>query len=196
MCVDPNNDRIVDIYGPTGLRKYLITSLELSRSVPSLKFNIIELEPHDSQFPDEFIEWNTDLEYTGSAADKVGEISNTRIRPIQTCASKTSFNTNGSNHEANNPRDSCNNHQYDSYRWDLLGFNGSNYSVRAGVLKHRIPSFGYVITERDKPGKLKVVDLLRDYNLKPGPLFGQIKQGKKCRALNMICKIQTSTCFL
>ena len=175
---DPNNDRIVDIYGPTGLRKYLITSLELSRSVPSLKFNIIELHPLDSQFPEDFMEWNTDFEYIGNAADKVGEVNYTKISATKIGAPKTSVSTNSLNHEASNSKDCCNIDPFESYIWDLFGFNGSNYSVKAGILKHRIPSFGYVVTEKDKPGKLNAFDLQRDYNLKPGPLFGQIKQGK------------------
>lgn len=55
--------------------------------------------------------------------------------------------------------------------------NDSHGIVTAGPLVHRIPSFGYVIREHDRPGTLDA-KLLLNKGLKPGPLFGKLKSGE------------------
>ena len=52
----------------------------------------------------------------------------------------------------------------------------SGHAVVAGAIFHRIPSFGFVIREPDLPGSLNVEKATRA-GVKPGPLFGQLKQG-------------------
>jgi ribonuclease Z len=49
--------------------------------------------------------------------------------------------------------------------------------VKAGAVKHSIPSFGFVITERDEPGKLDA-EHLKQLGVSPGPLFARIKRGE------------------
>ncbi|XP_037387185.1 zinc phosphodiesterase ELAC protein 1 [Pygocentrus nattereri] len=49
--------------------------------------------------------------------------------------------------------------------------------VKAFRLCHRVPSFGFSIQERDQPGRLRV-ELLKEMGLKPGPLFGRLKNGE------------------
>lgn len=51
------------------------------------------------------------------------------------------------------------------------------YSVTALPLDHRIPSYGYRIQEKDRPGKLKF-ELLRNKGIPPGPIYGQLKKGE------------------
>lgn len=51
-------------------------------------------------------------------------------------------------------------------------------SVQAGRVKHRVPTFGYVITESTRPGKLNV-EKLKELGVKPGPLYAVIKGGKE-----------------
>ena len=175
---DPNNSKIIDIYGPLGLRKYLITSLELSRSIPSLRFNVHELQPLERQYSKDLNDWNTDYEYKGKAADKVGEVEYNKIYPIKLCNSYKSVVTNSCDSEEKDSKDTCYKSSQDLYSWDIFDFDETNYSVRAGLLHHRIPSFGFVVTEKDKPGKLDAIGLQKDFNIKPGPLFSQIKSGK------------------
>ncbi|KAM3938079.1 zinc phosphodiesterase ELAC protein 1 [Leptodactylus fuscus] len=50
------------------------------------------------------------------------------------------------------------------------------FTVQAFKLYHRIPSFGFVITEKDRPGKLNV-NKLRELGIPPGPLYGKLKLG-------------------
>ena len=51
--LDPEQaeNKIVDIYGPQGLRKYITVNLELSRSPLSYKYNVHELIPEQDQYP-------------------------------------------------------------------------------------------------------------------------------------------------
>lgn len=57
-----------------------------------------------------------------------------------------------------------------------LIFEDEGFTVEAGLLEHRIDSYGYRITEKDSPGSLNT-ELLRSYGLKPGPLYGKLKKG-------------------
>lgn len=57
-----------------------------------------------------------------------------------------------------------------------LIFEDESFKVEAGLLEHRIDSYGYRITEKDSPGSLNT-ELLKSKGLKPGPLYGQLKKG-------------------
>ncbi|KAE8739931.1 hypothetical protein FOCC_FOCC014570 [Frankliniella occidentalis] len=59
--------------------------------------------------------------------------------------------------------------------WNLL--EDDQVTVQAGRVKHRVPTFGFVITECTKPGKLNV-DKLKEMGLKPGPICATIKKGE------------------
>lgn len=59
--------------------------------------------------------------------------------------------------------------------WTL--FKDSHATVKAGALVHRIPSFGFSIQQNPTVGSLKA-DLLLKMGLKPGPLYGKLKQGE------------------
>ncbi|XP_044148606.1 zinc phosphodiesterase ELAC protein 1 [Bufo gargarizans] len=50
------------------------------------------------------------------------------------------------------------------------------FTVKAFKLYHRIPSFGFVITEKDRPGRLNV-SKLQELGIQPGPLYGKLKLG-------------------
>ncbi|KAJ1527642.1 hypothetical protein ONE63_007604 [Megalurothrips usitatus] len=60
--------------------------------------------------------------------------------------------------------------------WDVL--QDDSVSVQAGRVKHRVPTFGYVITENPRPGKLNV-EKLKELGVKPGPLYATIKRGEE-----------------
>ena len=174
-----NDEKVVDIYGPHGIRKYLVTSLELSRSVPSLKFNVYELMPVKSQLSPDWSEWNTDFEYSGQSGSKVGEVLYRKIYPEKICTTNRPIaplsNENGGLFDEYN---SQSRNESANFIWNVCEFGNTSCSVQAGALKHRIPSYGYVITERDKPGKLDALKLQKDYDVKPGPVYGKIKSGK------------------
>ncbi|KAM9392884.1 zinc phosphodiesterase ELAC protein 1 isoform 2-T2 [Pholidichthys leucotaenia] len=61
----------------------------------------------------------------------------------------------------------------DSY----LLFEDQKVVVKAFRLFHRVPSFGFCIQERDRPGKLNT-ELLSSLGLEPGPLYGRLKAGE------------------
>lgn len=58
-----------------------------------------------------------------------------------------------------------------------LLFEDDGFRVDAALLDHRAESFGYRITEKDRPGNLDL-KRLESYGLKPGPLYGQLKRGE------------------
>ncbi|KAJ9590794.1 hypothetical protein L9F63_016180 [Diploptera punctata] len=61
------------------------------------------------------------------------------------------------------------------YIWDL--FENENVCVKAGPITHSIPSFGFVVMESDKPGKLDVTQLIK-LGVLPGPIYSRIKKGE------------------
>lgn len=55
-------------------------------------------------------------------------------------------------------------------------FSDEQFTVEAALLEHRIDSYGFRITERDKPGRLKA-EQLEAIGVKPGPIYSKIKAG-------------------
>eukprot|EP00092_Neocalanus_flemingeri_P075943 GFUD01094152.1.p1 GENE.GFUD01094152.1~~GFUD01094152.1.p1 ORF type:complete len:244 (+),score=69.96 GFUD01094152.1:368-1099(+) len=62
--------------------------------------------------------------------------------------------------------------------WNVL--EDPQFVVFAAALKHRIPSFGFIIEEKSSPGKLDSKKLL-DIGITPGPIFGKLKNGVKVK---------------
>src|SRR5699024_3135641 len=62
-------------------------------------------------------------------------------------------------------------HEIDSNRL----FDDKYFTVDCIWLHHGVPSLGYRITEKDRPGEL-LVDKLRSKGIEPGPLYQQIKE--------------------
>lgn len=56
-------------------------------------------------------------------------------------------------------------------------FEDNQFVVEARLLEHGLPSFGYRVVEKDRPGTLKV-DQLHALGVKPGPIYKQIKEGE------------------
>jgi ribonuclease Z len=56
-------------------------------------------------------------------------------------------------------------------------FEDEQFTVEAQLLKHGIPSYGYRIVEKDKPGTL-LADKLVEAGVQPGPIFRKIKEGQ------------------
>lgn len=58
-----------------------------------------------------------------------------------------------------------------------LVFEDEQFSVEVRLLDHGVPSFGYRIAEKDRPGTL-LVDKLIAAGVRPGPVFKKIKNGE------------------
>jgi len=56
-------------------------------------------------------------------------------------------------------------------------FEDEQFTVEARRLDHGIPSYGYRIVERDRPGTL-LADKLQEAGVQPGPIFRKIKNGE------------------
>ncbi|MFI8685297.1 ribonuclease Z [Rossellomorea sp. NPDC077527] len=56
-------------------------------------------------------------------------------------------------------------------------FEDDGFRVEAMELDHALPTFGYRVIEKDKPGVLKV-DQLREQGVGPGPLYRRLKLGE------------------
>ncbi|XP_049619907.1 zinc phosphodiesterase ELAC protein 1 isoform X1 [Syngnathus scovelli] len=62
-------------------------------------------------------------------------------------------------------------------------FEDDKFVVKAFRLFHRVPSFGFCVQERDRPGRLKT-ERLQQLGLKPGPLYGRLKAGHQVQLEN------------
>ncbi|MFD1774530.1 ribonuclease Z [Paenibacillus rhizophilus] len=69
------------------------------------------------------------------------------------------------------------------YKLEVIEHNGGlifedeSFKVESALLEHRIDSYGYRVTEKDRPGSLNT-ERLKAYGLKPGPLYGVLKSGR------------------
>jgi ribonuclease Z len=56
-------------------------------------------------------------------------------------------------------------------------FEDEQFVVKAQLLEHGVPSYGYRVVEKDRPGTL-LADKLVEAGVKPGPIFRKIKEGE------------------
>eukprot|EP00092_Neocalanus_flemingeri_P010078 GFUD01010861.1.p1 GENE.GFUD01010861.1~~GFUD01010861.1.p1 ORF type:complete len:372 (+),score=92.96 GFUD01010861.1:251-1366(+) len=139
-------ETVVEIYGPKGLRKFVHTTLGLSRSGLAFKIVIFELVPRSDMYPPDWGQLG--VEHELPSAEKL---------PVE--VGHTNIETSDSS-------------------WKL--FSDGQYSVSAAALKHRIPSFGFVISESSSPGPLDSKKLA-EKGVKPGPIYGQLKKGESVK---------------
>lgn len=60
---------------------------------------------------------------------------------------------------------------------DGLLYEDDEFRVSCGLLKHRIPAYGYRIEEKDRPGRLRVEEA-QALGIPSGPLYGKLKRGE------------------
>ena len=60
---------------------------------------------------------------------------------------------------------------------DGLIFENNLFAVYTARLDHRVPSFGFRVVEKPRPGEL-LMDKVAEYNVPNGPLLGQLKAGR------------------
>ncbi|ROT80919.1 hypothetical protein C7M84_000329 [Penaeus vannamei] len=137
----------VDIYGPKGLRRFIYTALSLSRSPLIFKYCVHEMVPVASQYSEDWEDW--DVDHSEPSATHPSELPGVTVEP--------SVMEDG------------------NVYWKLI--DNEEWCVRAGWIHHRIPSFGFVINEKDRPGTLDKSKLV-SLGVKPGPVYGQLKSGK------------------
>ena len=63
---------------------------------------------------------------------------------------------------------------------DGMKWEDESMTIEVKLLDHIIPSYGFRIKEKDKPGPL-LVDKLKEAGIAPGPIYKQIKEGKTFR---------------
>jgi ribonuclease Z len=68
-------------------------------------------------------------------------------------------------------------HELDDNAMDIPVFANDSFKVEAKPLVHRVPSYGYRVTESDAPGRL-LTDKLKKLGLEAGPLYGKLKRGE------------------
>lgn len=56
-------------------------------------------------------------------------------------------------------------------------FEDEQFLVEARLLEHGIPSYGYRVIEKDRPGTL-LVERLKEAGISPGPIYKKIKNGE------------------
>jgi len=60
---------------------------------------------------------------------------------------------------------------------DGLIYEDEEFKVSCGLLKHRIPAYGYRIEEKDRPGRFQV-EKAKALGIPSGPMYGQLKRGE------------------
>lgn len=62
-------------------------------------------------------------------------------------------------------------------------FEDKGFIVESRLLEHRIDSYGYRVTEKDRTGSLNMT-LLESHGIRPGPLYGKLKCGESIELEN------------
>ena len=57
-------------------------------------------------------------------------------------------------------------------------FENNKLKVNCASLKHKIPSYGYRVSEKDKPGKFDIKKA-ESMKIMPGPIYSELQLGKK-----------------
>jgi ribonuclease Z len=57
-------------------------------------------------------------------------------------------------------------------------FEDEEYTVTCAPLKHRLPAYGYRVTEKDRPGHFDV-ERAKALGIPPGPIYGRLKRGER-----------------
>ncbi|XP_033105871.1 zinc phosphodiesterase ELAC protein 1-like [Anneissia japonica] len=133
----------IELYGPTGLRRYVRTSMDVSRSQLNYPLIINELQITDDMLPEDWEDWQSNYDTV--------EPQHPSELPGRTIAKD------------------------EHGVWNI--FENDNILVQAAPLKHRVPTFGYIVTEKEQPGKLDV-KRLKELGVPAGPLYGQLKKGE------------------
>ena len=58
-----------------------------------------------------------------------------------------------------------------------LVYEDAEFAVSCGPLKHRVPAFGYLVAEKDRPGHFDPARAAA-LGVPPGPLYGRLKRGE------------------
>jgi ribonuclease Z len=58
-----------------------------------------------------------------------------------------------------------------------LVYEDEDFTVSCLLLKHRVPAYGYRISEKDRPGRFNVEKAL-ELGIPSGPIYGQLKRGE------------------
>ena len=56
-------------------------------------------------------------------------------------------------------------------------FESDKIKVRCASLKHRLPAYGYRVSEKDKPGIFDIKKA-KDFKIPPGPIYSDLQSGK------------------
>ncbi len=57
-------------------------------------------------------------------------------------------------------------------------YEDAEFVVSCRLLKHRVPAYGYLVTERDRAGTFRV-EHAAALGIPPGPLYGRLKRGER-----------------
>ncbi|XP_042213110.1 zinc phosphodiesterase ELAC protein 1-like [Homarus americanus] len=144
---------IIEIFGPFGISRFITTALTLSQSPLLYQFRVHELVPEEVQHTQGGEDFRVDI--CSETTCHPSQLPGTHIR----ATSDTIGN----------------------FHWQLI--DDERWCVSAGWIHHRVPTFGYVIKEKDRPGTLDTNKLL-SLGIKPGPVYGQLKGGKSVTTEN------------
>ncbi|MGB3692410.1 MAG: ribonuclease Z [Spirulinaceae cyanobacterium] len=56
-------------------------------------------------------------------------------------------------------------------------FEDQEFTISCLKLKHRVPAYGYRLTEKDRPGRFNLKKA-QELGIPPGPIYGQLKKGQ------------------
>jgi len=149
----------VHIYGPPGLHSYLVAVVALTHSVCSRPFVVHELEIREAEAkqlaatcPGNKSPWRNQLHHYRSPE----------------LAAHVSHLQGGSSFERRVE------YANGDGTWDCL--ETASLIVKARLIAHKIPCYGFVVEERPITGEL-LVDKVRAANIALGPAMGDVKQG-------------------
>ncbi|KAK4538325.1 hypothetical protein CDCA_CDCA17G4350 [Cyanidium caldarium] len=168
----------VHVYGPPGLRAFVRTALGVGRARTGVQLCLHEIFPPRREFLEQLQHANSDAllepRHLHTLALDLNTKNNSLMtpQPLECELPGRDFRLGAQAPHAAADAITRQSPLVIKVAEDKFG------TVYAAPIVHSVPTFGYVVVERPRPGKVRISHLKKCYGLRPGPFLRDIARGE------------------